>query len=238
MYSFDGRVRYSECDEDGRLSLVSMMNYLQDCSTFHSEELGVGVGWLAEQGLGWILASWLIEIDRLPAFGEKIRTSTWSYELKRLHAQRNFLMEDEAGHPLVRADSQWFLFDRNAGKVCRVPDSQLVYLTDEPRLDMPAMERKIRAEGEGEPTSPIQVTKQHLDTNRHVNNAQYVMFALDALAELGQTPDVRCIAVQYRTMAWLGDTVVPRVHTGERTWTVELTDGADVTYAVVRLEEE
>ena len=68
MYSFDGRVRYSECDEDGRLSLVSMMNYLQDCSTFHSEATGVGLGWLGEQGLGWILGSWLIEIDELPRF--------------------------------------------------------------------------------------------------------------------------------------------------------------------------
>ena len=57
MYSFDGRVRYSECDGDGRLSLVSMMNYLQDCSTFHSEATGVGLGWLGEQGLGWIVMS-------------------------------------------------------------------------------------------------------------------------------------------------------------------------------------
>ena len=31
MYSFEGRIRYSECDEAGRLSLFSLMNYLQDC---------------------------------------------------------------------------------------------------------------------------------------------------------------------------------------------------------------
>ena len=66
MYSFQSRVRYSECDENGRLSLVSMMNYLQDCSTFHSEDLGYGVGRLKAEGLGWILAAWEIEIERLP----------------------------------------------------------------------------------------------------------------------------------------------------------------------------
>ena len=81
MYSFDGRVRYSECNEDGRLSLVSMMNYLQDCSTFHSEATEVGLDWLKEQGLAWILGSWLIEIDELPRFAEKIRTNTWCYSL-------------------------------------------------------------------------------------------------------------------------------------------------------------
>ena len=237
MYSFDGRVRYSECDEDGRLSLVSMMNYLQDCSTFHSEATGVGLGWLGEQGLGWILGSWLIEIDELPRFAEKIRTSTWCYSLKGLHAQRCFSFEDSTGRPVVRADSQWFLFDRNAGKVCRIPDSQRVYLSDEPRADLPAMERKIKVEGEGRQASPIQVSEQHLDTNRHVNNAQYVMFALDALAELGHALDVHRIAVQYRTMAWLGDEVHPSVHPCEGGFAVELTDGADVTYAVVKLQE-
>lgn len=41
-YSFESRVRYSECDETGRLSLVSTIDYLQDCSTFQSEELGQG----------------------------------------------------------------------------------------------------------------------------------------------------------------------------------------------------
>lgn len=100
------------------------------------------------------------------------------------------------------------------------------------------MERKIKVEGEGRQASPIQVSEQHLDTNRHVNNAQYVMFALDALAELGHALDVHRIAVQYRTMAWLGRQVHPSGCTPARGgFAVELTNGADVTYAVVKLQE-
>lgn len=38
MYAFDSRVRYSECDETGTLSIVSMIDYLQDCSTFQGAE--------------------------------------------------------------------------------------------------------------------------------------------------------------------------------------------------------
>ena len=34
MYSFDSRVRYSEVDEDRKLSLTGVINYMQDCSTF------------------------------------------------------------------------------------------------------------------------------------------------------------------------------------------------------------
>ena len=42
MYSFDSRVRYSETGENGRLSIRGMIDYMQDCSTFQSEDAGVG----------------------------------------------------------------------------------------------------------------------------------------------------------------------------------------------------
>ena len=43
MYSFDSRVRYSETDETGKLTVLGLINYMQDCSTFHSADVGVGV---------------------------------------------------------------------------------------------------------------------------------------------------------------------------------------------------
>ena len=43
MYQFDSRVRYSETDEQGRLSVTGILNYLQDCSTLQSEDIGLGI---------------------------------------------------------------------------------------------------------------------------------------------------------------------------------------------------
>ena len=40
MYTFTSRVRFSETDENGKLSLAGIMNYLQDCRVFHSEDVG------------------------------------------------------------------------------------------------------------------------------------------------------------------------------------------------------
>ena len=42
MYTFDSRVRYSETAEDGRISLNAIIDYMQDCTNFQSEDLGVG----------------------------------------------------------------------------------------------------------------------------------------------------------------------------------------------------
>ena len=50
MYAFDSRIRYSETDSEGRLTLNALLNYFQDCSTFHSEDVGLGIGYMKEIG--------------------------------------------------------------------------------------------------------------------------------------------------------------------------------------------
>ena len=42
MYEFDSRVRYSEVDHHGTMTVPALINYFQDCSTFQSEDLGIG----------------------------------------------------------------------------------------------------------------------------------------------------------------------------------------------------
>lgn len=58
MYAFDSRIRYSETDSEGYLTLDALLNYFQDCSTFHSEDVGLGIGYMKEIGQVWVLSSW------------------------------------------------------------------------------------------------------------------------------------------------------------------------------------
>lgn len=48
MYEFDSRVRYSEVDHHGTMTVPALINYFQDCSTFQSEDLGIGTTVLKE----------------------------------------------------------------------------------------------------------------------------------------------------------------------------------------------
>lgn len=237
-FAFEGRVRYSECDEAGRLSLFSLTNYLQDCSSFQSVEIGSGIDGLEGRGLAWVLANWRIEVDRIPAFGEGVRVSTWCYEMTRAHARRNFTIE-AGGSAVVRADSQWFVYDAARGRATRVPEDQLAYLAERPPLAMGPLGRRIVPEGPGEARPPIVVERRDIDTNHHVNNARYVAFALEALDGLGiATPEPPlALQVQYRTMAFLGDRIVPVAHECAGGWDVDLTDGAGRTYALVRIQQ-
>ena len=235
MYAFDGRIRYSECDDTGRLSIVSMVNYLQDGSTFQSEDLGHGFATLAPRGIAWILANWRIEIRELPTLGARVRVRTWCYEMTRSHALRCFALEDEAGRELVVADSQWFVFDRSTGHVGRVPEDQRVYLSGEPRADVPPLDRRLIPSGEGTPTPGLVIRRHHLDTNHHTNNAHYIRFAVEALRDLGHEEEISGLSVQYKQMALLGDRIVPYVHRGDEGYDVRITDGSERTFAIVRL---
>ena len=242
MYSFDSKVRYSECDEHGNLSLLSLINYLQDCTTFHSESIDRGVSYMSSRGIAWLIAAWQIEIRSLPRFCDQIRVSTWCHTMARTLASRNFTICDASGNQLVRADSLWFVYDFAAERPIRIPDDQYVYLSDEAPLDMPPTKRRLPVEGPFQTAPSVTVGELYLDSNRHVNNAQYLGMAANALAALGDeqgamsATDIERISIQYKRQALLGDTIVPRVHANGSVHTVDLADEAGDTFSVVRIE--
>ena len=237
VYSFESCVRYSEVDERGALSPAALLCYLQDCALFQSETLGVGVTHAAEVHRRWLLAAWEVEIARLPRFTERIEVSTWATGFTGL-AHRNFTLVGADGEELVRADSLWFMYNDATGRPMRPPAEEIAPyeadLRDDAPLDMPPIQRKIPLEGAGEPMPPVAVTQAYIDTNHHVNNAQYVGIALGAAPAL---PSLRRLDVQYCTAAKLGDVIYPRVHAIEGGYTVNLADESGTPYAVVRVRE-
>ena len=66
-YSFSSRVRYSEIGENGFLTLPGILNYFQDCTTFQSEDIGLGMDSLKERKRIWVLSAWQVIVKRYPA---------------------------------------------------------------------------------------------------------------------------------------------------------------------------
>lgn len=236
MYSFDARVRYSECTEHGELSPVALINYLQDCTTFHSEDLGHGIQFMKDHHFAWFIAAWQIRIVRLPRFAEKITVSTNAYEAGSVTSNRNFLIQDADGNDCVLADSIWFTYDTAHKSPCRIPDFEKIYVTGEPKLNLPRTARKIKVPEGGQELESIAVVEQMLDTNHHVNNAQYVAIAA-ALAQELAPQDMDTIRVQYRKMALLGDILHPWLYHTDRGIIIDLADGEKNSYATIVFEQ-
>lgn len=234
MYTFDSRIRYSETDETGALSLLGVINYLQDCSTFQSEDIGLGVEYLEEKKRAWLLSSWRIVIDRYPVLGERIKIGTWATSSKGIYGYRDFVIMDQDGNYLVRAESIWFFCDTEKMVPVRVMPEDVAAYGNEEALDLGKAPRKILIPEEYEEGIPVTIATHHLDTNHHVNNAQYVDIAREAVP---CTKMVKGIRADYKKAAVLGEILVPRVtKTGEEEWTVVLADEAGEIRAVVWLQ--
>ena len=213
MYEFDTRIRFSEVDSEGKLTLIGLLNYFQDASTFHSEDCGVGTLYLKEHSLAWVLNAWQIDVLKNPGLCDRVKVGTIPYEIKGFLGQRNFYMKDAGtGEVLSVANSLWTLMDLSKGKPCRVPREIDQAYERQERLDMEYADRKVRFEGTGTKEQPIEVRLHHLDTNDHVNNGQYVQMAMDFLPPRFEISRLR---VEYKKSALLSDMIIPVVYSEE-----------------------
>ena len=232
-YEFDGRVRYSEIDHRGTMTLPALINYFQDASTFQSEAIGLGMDRLKHDKKAWVLSYWQVIVERYPQMCEKITTGTFATEFKGLYGNRNFYMKDESGEMIARANSILVFMDLEKGRPAR-PTAEHIdpYGTCEP-LDMPYEGRKIALPEQSETGEPFPVRKYHIDTNEHVNNCQYVQMALEMVPGDIQ---VRQLRVDYKKSAVLGDMIYPRMTAEQERTVVELCDADGKPYAIVEMK--
>lgn len=230
MYEFQTRVRYSELDEYGKMSIGSMVDLMQDTSTFQSEDLQVGGRYLNEKGLAWMVSFWQIVIDRVPDYLEEVIAGTSAHGFTPAFGLRNFVILDQERNHLVRANSYWVLIDRQTGRPIRIPQEEITpYPCAEP-IEMDYCPRKITVTEELTAAEPLTVQRHHLDTNLHVNNGQYIKIALECIPA---DAEIRELRVEYRNQALLGDCIVPWVGERDDRYVVRLTDEQGQPYAVM-----
>lgn len=229
MYTFDSRIRYSEVDNRGKLTLESLLDYFQDCSTFQAEDLGIGFAYLGQYDYAWVLNTWQIDVQRYPLLGERVKIATIPYDLRGFLGYRNFVLFDEKGERCACANTLWTMLNLKEGRPARIPEKVVEGYVLEPRLDMEYLPRKIALPKDGEEGTPILVAKHHLDCNQHVNNGQYVRMAEDLLPE---GMPVHRLRVEYKAQAFLGDEIIPVKYQLEDGYAISLNDHSGAAYAV------
>lgn len=173
------RVRSYETDFLGRLKPVSIVNYFQDAASSHADLLGFSVADLLRSRLTWMLSRYQIRVLRYPCAGEELLVRTWRSAVDGYYALRDFELIDSHGRLLAVASSSWLIVSLESRRPVRIktavedfpihasrsfPDDFITF----PKRE--AYEREL----------PFQVRMGDLDQNRHVNNAVYLDWALEA----------------------------------------------------------
>ena len=234
MYTFESRVRYSEVGVDGNLTIESLLDYFQDCTTFHSEDIGLGVDYFNEVHMAWMLSSWQICVNRYPHLCERITIGTLPYEFRGFMGCRNYEMKTIEGEVLAYANSIWTLMD--VVKMIPTKPNELIlnrYVLGD-KYPMEYAPRKIAMPGDGRTLEPFTVKQHHLDTNNHVNNGQYVRMAMDCIPK---DFDIRQLRVEYKGQAKLNDVICPVMAASEncKMYTVSLNKEDGNPYSIVEM---
>ncbi len=234
MYTFNSRIRYTELNHrKGTLDPSSIINYFQDCSTFQSEDLNVGLSYLKEQNRIWILTSWQLHIHKQGKLGDIITIGTWPYAFKGFYGYRNFMMKNEQGEILAVADSIWVNMDLSTGTPIKTSAELSGYVL-EPPYPMEHSGRKIKTPEQLKSLTPFPVKKSNIDSYNHVNNGQYIKMAEEFLPEDFFVSSLRA---EYRKQAILGDIIYPKMCHEDNTCTIVLSDDTGKPFTILEFNK-
>ena len=227
MYSLKYKVTTSTCDSEGRLKLYSALQMMQDCSEMWIDSEPGVKEYFAAQNMAQLLASRQVEIIRVPEYKEELTVTTSVYGMKPMFGFRNTYIYDAEGKPCYKTWSMGAFVDKANGKLKRVDDATIASMTLEPQLEMNYGDRRIILPREGgEAQEPYKALRADIDYNKHMNNANYVRIAMELLPE---GFEVKCLRVEYRVAAKLGDVLVPVVYNVEGRFIVAISVGDDVS---------
>jgi len=196
-----------ETDARGSAKLVTLLNYLQDSAGEHAGRLGLSVLDLFKRGLTWVLSRNHVIVHRYPGMGDRLEVTTWPSGKGGYFATRDFEVADGSGRAVLSATSSWMVIDLERKQPVKVETViDIPYAVERRALDDPFASLPLPPAPEAEVR--FRVESGHLDWNRHVNNAIYVAWSLEAVPPevlLKSRPSE--LEVSYRAEAFYGEEV-------------------------------
>jgi medium-chain acyl-[acyl-carrier-protein] hydrolase len=198
---------------NGRLTITSLMNYIQDISAEHAELLGFGRESMLNDNKYWILSRAFTDIKEFPLWGETVTLKTWPRGTEGLFALRDIEVRTDKGRIVANATTSWVIVDIEKKMVQR-PDTLIeklnIELSDEAATGRNSQKIDL-IPGEASDSPPFKVRPSDIDINEHANNVKYIQWVYDSipLNEHREKP-VTAIEINYLKEAKEGDIIIIR----------------------------
>lgn len=180
---------------------------LQDIATDHADMLGFGWHALNSEGKVFVLSKMCVELDGEIRLGDCLTVTTWPTKPNRFFADREFVACNQDGQTVLRATSRWCLLDLNKRSIIN-PDS-ISHLYDGPYKEenssVSAVSEKLNVDQSYTHNYDKVIRWSDLDMNKHVNNTNYPLYAMDCASEDLAFCAVKRIELQYHSEAHYGD---------------------------------
>ncbi len=202
------RVHYYEIDVKKRALVSSIINYLMDVCMVQTESKGVGIDYLRDNNVAWVLYQWQIKIHKYPTYEEEVTAYTKAHSFNKFYAYRKNWIENEAGELMVEGKSSWFLIDVNKRRPVRIgEDMYKAYNISEKECER-FENIKLKPPGKIDSEKSFTIRYSDIDTNEHVNNVKYISWAIESVpVNIALEYDLEELIVTYEKETYYGETI-------------------------------
>jgi YbgC/YbaW family acyl-CoA thioester hydrolase len=195
-YSWRFQVRTYDVGGDGLVSPTNLQRYLEEGATQASASAGYDINWYRENNRLWVLRTATIRYYLPVTYPDELELTTWVSDFRRVQSHRDYALHRVAdGQLVLRGRGNWVFINTVTMQPIRVPAEfmeQFGPLGELEELDA-GIPEGIVVEDPIVHTEERRVQRYELDSNGHVNNAVYLMWAeqatVNALREVGWPPE-------------------------------------------------
>ena len=185
----------------------AMLKYLENIACSHSDVVGYGINTIEQTGVVWILLDWKFKVIERPIYGQTIKVKTWSRKMEKCYAYRDFEIYDENQNKIAIATTKWVLLDANTRKIQRISEEIGAKYNQENKQVFEEEIEKIHEPENEEISIELKTRRTDIDINNHVNNLNYLDFALEVLPEEVYNQDLKNIRITYKHQTEPGETI-------------------------------
>jgi len=173
-------IKSFEVNANNELKPFVLLQHLEDAAYVHAEKYGFGYSATYPNGYGWFVIKYHIKLNKLPRAWEKISITTWPCLSKGIQCRRDFEIYDENNAKIGKVASSWALIDLGAKRIVNPFKT----------LNFPELKEEYALSTDFAKFEPVQnacyeklidVRFDDLDLNKHVNNANYIAWATEAM---------------------------------------------------------
>lgn len=167
-----------QTNQFAQASIPSLLNSMLEAAWAHAQIMDWGYDLLQKNNMFWVLSRLNLEIGKLPHWQDRILLKTWSAGTDGMYAYREYILENEKGELILRANSAWLILDTESKKIVLLRDQKETF----PRFEghgicrEPKRLRPKKQEGE---LLFEAVKYSDIDVNHHFNSVKALERVLD-----------------------------------------------------------
>jgi len=180
-------IRQYELDARGELPNSALQRLFQETATQGSADAGYGVEWYSTHNSVWVIYQMTLEHARPIRYGDELAITTWVSDFQRVRSHREYLARHARTNEIVaRGRAYWAHLNRATLMPTRIPVDLFEQFAPNGVSALPRIAPRIYPAprlGFDEFHTTRRVYRYEADEMQHVNNAIYIDWLEEALAD-------------------------------------------------------